>query len=80
MIAFRAMTPEALERIETKIAFLEGANAELSDVVYRQRQEIDELKARLVALGARRVERDYPEGADHVVLADPDGNLFCVVA
>ena len=53
MIAFRPMTPETLERIETKIAFLEGANAELSDVVYRQRQEIDELKARLVALGAR---------------------------
>lgn len=26
---------------------------------------------RLVALGARRVEWDYPEGADFVVLADP---------
>lgn len=47
------MTPEALERIETKIAFLESANAELSDVVYRQRKEIDELKARLSALNAR---------------------------
>ncbi|MEJ0037499.1 MAG: SlyX family protein [Gammaproteobacteria bacterium] len=47
------MTPEALERIETKIAYLEGANAELSDVVYRQRKEIDELKARLSALTAR---------------------------
>ena len=35
---------------------------------------------RLVALGARRVAWDYPEGAGHVVLADPDGNLFCVVA
>lgn len=32
------------------------------------------------ALGATRVEWDYPEDADHVVLADPDGNLFCVVA
>jgi SlyX protein len=47
------MTPEEVERIETKIAFLESANAELSDVVYRQRKEIDELKARLSALGAR---------------------------
>ena len=47
------MTPETLERIETKIAFLESANAELSDVVYRQRKEIDELKARLSALSAR---------------------------
>lgn len=35
---------------------------------------------RLIALGASRVEWDYPEGARHVVLADPDGNLFCVCA
>jgi len=34
---------------------------------------------RLLALGATRVEWDYPEGADFVVLADPDGNLFCVI-
>jgi SlyX protein len=53
MIAFRAMTPETLERLETKIAFLESANAELSDVVYRQKKEIDALKASLSALYAR---------------------------
>jgi SlyX protein len=47
------MTPEALERIETKLAFLESANAELSDVVYRQKKEIDALKAGLSALHAR---------------------------
>jgi SlyX protein len=47
------MTPEELERIETKIAFLESANAELSDVVYRQKKEIDELKARFTTLNAR---------------------------
>jgi catechol 2,3-dioxygenase-like lactoylglutathione lyase family enzyme len=35
---------------------------------------------RLEALGAARVEWDYPENADFVVLADPDGNLFCVVS
>ena len=35
---------------------------------------------RLVALGARRVEWDYPEDADFVVLADTEGNLFCVVS
>jgi len=34
---------------------------------------------RLLALGASRVEWTYPEGADFVVLADPDGNLFCVI-
>ena len=35
---------------------------------------------RLVGLGARRVEWTYPQDADFVVLADPDGNLFCVIA
>lgn len=34
---------------------------------------------RLLALGARRKAWDYPEGADYVVLEDPDGNPFCVV-
>ncbi|MEH1124182.1 VOC family protein [Micromonospora sp. CPCC 206061] len=34
---------------------------------------------RLVSLGARRVAWDYADGADHVVLLDPEGNLFCVV-
>lgn len=35
---------------------------------------------RLVTIGAQRVEWDsYPDDADFVVLADPDGNRFCVV-
>jgi catechol 2,3-dioxygenase-like lactoylglutathione lyase family enzyme len=35
---------------------------------------------RLIGLGAKRVEDwPYPDGADFVVLADPVGNLFCVV-
>lgn len=34
---------------------------------------------RLIALGATRADWAYPEGARFVVLADPDGNLFCVV-
>lgn len=41
----------------------------------------EELRAeveRLVSLGARRVDWTYPEGAAHVVLADTEGNLFCV--
>jgi catechol 2,3-dioxygenase-like lactoylglutathione lyase family enzyme len=33
---------------------------------------------RLVSQGARRVDWSYPKDADHVVLADPEGNLFCV--
>ena len=54
------MTPEAFEQIETKIAFLERANIELSDVVFRQRQEIDQLRAQLAALGAR-LDSSQPE-------------------
>ncbi|MGH8428870.1 MAG: VOC family protein, partial [Solimonas sp.] len=34
---------------------------------------------RLLRLGARRVDWRYPEPADYIVLADPDGNKFCVV-
>jgi catechol 2,3-dioxygenase-like lactoylglutathione lyase family enzyme len=40
-----------------------------------QRVEVE----RLISLGARRVAWDYADGADHVVLVDPEGNLFCVV-
>jgi hypothetical protein len=34
---------------------------------------------RLISLGATRVKWDYPEDADFVVLADTEGNLFCVI-
>lgn len=35
---------------------------------------------RLVSLGASHVDWDrYPEDPDFVVLADPDGNRFCVI-
>ena len=35
---------------------------------------------RLISLGATRVEWDlYPEDPDFVVLADTEGNIFCVV-
>jgi SlyX protein len=44
---------QRLEQIETKIAFLERANAELSDVVFRQHQEIERLRAQMVALASR---------------------------
>ncbi|MGE0241643.1 MAG: VOC family protein [Parvibaculaceae bacterium] len=40
-----------------------------------QAAEVD----RLLALGATRFDWRYPEHADYVVLADPDGNTFCVV-
>ncbi len=47
------MTRETLEQIETKIAYLERANAELSDVVFRQQQQIDALGAQLKTLAER---------------------------
>ncbi|HEX7002925.1 MAG TPA: VOC family protein [Trueperaceae bacterium] len=34
---------------------------------------------RLLGLGATRVDWRYEPGADYVVLADPEGNTFCVV-
>lgn len=35
---------------------------------------------RLLELGAQRVDWElYPEDPDFIVLADPDGNRFCVV-
>src|SRR5688572_24468310 len=35
---------------------------------------------RLLSLGATRVDWDrYPENPDFVVLADPEGNRFCVI-
>src|SRR5262245_48083093 len=40
-----------------------------------QRAEVE----RLVEAGATRVPWTYPDDADFVVLADPDGNLFCVI-
>lgn len=47
------MGEEGLERIELKIAFLERANNELSDVVYRQQQELAALSEKVAALAGR---------------------------
>jgi catechol 2,3-dioxygenase-like lactoylglutathione lyase family enzyme len=40
-----------------------------------QQQEVE----RLLKLGATRVDWEYDPDADYMVLADPDGNTFCVV-
>lgn len=47
------MNAEIIERLELKLAFLERANQDLSDVVYRQQQEIDALRLRLEHLADR---------------------------
>ena len=48
--------------------------------VDRETSDLDTEVDRLVALGAKRVEWTYPEDADFVVLADTEGNVFCVIA
>ncbi|WP_255468475.1 VOC family protein [Reyranella sp. CPCC 100927] len=57
-----------------------------SDAASHQRHHLDLYAAdqaaevaRLLALDASRVAWRYPAQADCVVLADPDGNRFCVV-
>jgi len=45
------------------------------DTAAEQSSEID----RLVDLGATRVEWNYPDDPDFVVLADTEGNRFCIV-
>jgi uncharacterized coiled-coil protein SlyX len=47
------LNDETLEQIQTKIAFLERAAAELSDVVFRQHREIQALDAKLKAISLR---------------------------
>lgn len=47
------MDADPIERLETKIAFLERANAELSDVVFRQHRDIESLREQLTTFAAR---------------------------
>lgn len=47
------MNEEALEQIQTKIAFLERANAELSDVLIRQQREIRALATQIREISER---------------------------
>lgn len=47
------MDPSDLERLELKLAYLERANTELSDVVYEQQRELERLRAQLQRLVER---------------------------
>jgi uncharacterized coiled-coil protein SlyX len=47
------MVDESLEQIQSKIAYLERATNELSDVVFRQHNEIKALEAQVKALRER---------------------------
>lgn len=54
------MNDETLEQLETRIAFLERANSELSDVVFQQHRDIESLRAQLLML-AERIEVSHAE-------------------
>ena len=51
------MNEDIVERLELKIAFLERASAELSDVMYAQQRQIDSLRTRLAELAAQMEAR-----------------------
>lgn len=72
-----AGVPLALDHSETPIQEHPRVHLDLyAGNAADQRAEV----ARLVALGARRVDWDrYPEDPDFIVLADPEGNRFCVI-
>jgi uncharacterized coiled-coil protein SlyX len=54
------MDHDTIERLQTKIAFLEQANTDLSDVVYRQQQEIRALGRRIEAI-VERLSSNQPD-------------------
>ena len=70
-------TPLALGRSVTPVQEHPRVHLDLyADDAAEQAAEV----ARLVALGAERVDWDsYPPDPDFVVLADPEGNRFCVI-
>jgi hypothetical protein len=49
------------------------------DLVSESPEHQSEMVDRLIASGARRVDIGQSSDVDHVVLADPEGNEFCVV-
>jgi uncharacterized coiled-coil protein SlyX len=53
----------SLQEIQTKIAFLERANTDLSDVVFRQQREIQVLAARLQEISERLRAAESGEAA-----------------
>ena len=60
---------EALERVELKVAYLERANNELSDVVYGQQREIEGLRLQIEML---RSQLDTLKQADRPYTAEEE--------
>ena len=55
------MDQDIVERLELKLAFLERANAELSDVVYLQHKELEGLREGLRVLAEKLDARQSAE-------------------
>jgi SlyX protein len=67
------MNETVLEKIETKIAYLERANAELSDVVFRQQREIQALAEAFAAQTKLLAERlQAAQAEERVTSADEE--------
>ena len=73
------------DRVGTRIAVHRSATpvqerprVHMDLVVDSQTEQASEID-RLLALGATRVAWPYPSDPDFVVLADPEGNRFCIV-
>jgi hypothetical protein len=56
-----------------------GKNRIHLDLVSEAVEHQTEIVHRLITLGAEHIDVGQPEDADHSVLADPEGNEFCVV-
>jgi uncharacterized coiled-coil protein SlyX len=63
------MSPDSIEQLELKLAFVERANQELSDVVYRQQQEIDALRLQVQQL-AERVQSVQDEATKYTAVEE----------
>lgn len=72
----RVGTRVAVQRSETP--FQERPRVHLDLVVDTSEEQAAEID-RLIGLGASRVSWSYPSDPDFVVLADTEGNRFCVV-
>lgn len=55
------MDETTVERLELKLAFLERANAELSDVVYRQHKDLEALREGLRVVSEKLEARQSAE-------------------
>jgi SlyX protein len=62
---------QSIEQIETKIAYLERAVGELSDVVFRQQREMQALKAEIEQLRDRLEAAQAQEGSPDPTLERP---------